>query len=271
MATTKVQIQYVLIPHPDDEFSAWSLIQRAADNYPVFILLTRGERTAYCDLHGLQAQLGERPPQGATCPERRLDAWHTFLDGMAALDDQLDVPGSVGPVGGCDLRVGDATARAVFDLGDGVLTPDRVTAALQEVRSLRFSHFPLQNEYGAIGAAYWNREYAGAVTYQHPDHRAVHVALWSVDQGLRGPQWGRTARTDPDAAFRGRTNLVDPDIYEAAMGVDPPPIDPAGNPGARRVGLFQRCYGWLVDGYWAGGELDASAIFSRSQTFWARF
>lgn len=271
MPTTKAQIQYVLIPHPDDEFSAWSLVQRSAHNYPVFILLTRGERTAYCDLHGLQPQFGERAPEGATCPERRLDAWHTFLNGMANLDAELDVPAFVGRVGRCDLWVGDSTARAVFDLGDGVLTPEAVTGALQEVRNLRFGHFPLQNEYGAIGAAYWNRDYAGSYRYTHPDHRAVHVALWRVDQGLPGPQWSRTARGDPDAAARGRTNLVDPEIYELAMGVHPPPIDPVRNPTAWRVGLFQQCYGWLVDQYWEGGELDNAALFSRSQTFWARF
>ncbi|MCS5713218.1 hypothetical protein NVV95_01490 [Herbiconiux sp. CPCC 205716] len=35
----------VVVPHPDDEFQAWSLL----DGYTVFVVLTRGEQTQYCD------------------------------------------------------------------------------------------------------------------------------------------------------------------------------------------------------------------------------
>src|ERR671917_1265731 len=64
-ATAKKRLQYVVVPHPDDEFSAWSLIEKSHDNYPVFIVLTRGERTRYCAPEGkvaLQVNLGEDKP-----------------------------------------------------------------------------------------------------------------------------------------------------------------------------------------------------------------
>lgn len=286
-ATTKQQIQYVVIPHPDDELSAWSLIQRSPADYPVFIVLTQGEQTQMGDGRGLQADRGEVIPQpqpftGRGTPNlrgQRLSSWHGFLDAMSATDPTLDSPADVGsvpsPVGDFRLWIGAATARAVFDLGDGQVTPERVTAAIQAVRGVR-ARFGVARESGVVGAAYWNADRADALIGTHPDHRAVHVALWETHQGTPGPQWGRTAHSDPDASARGRTELIDLDVYEAAMGVDPPPIDPGTNPSAMRTGALQRWYGWLAfeaGGYWSASETDAGASnpFNRSQTFWQRF
>src|ERR1700694_1690155 len=65
LATTKDHITYVLIPHPDDEYEAWALIQNQPTQYPVFVLLTRGEGTDFCVpanySHSWQPQLGELP------------------------------------------------------------------------------------------------------------------------------------------------------------------------------------------------------------------
>lgn len=270
----KQQLQYVLIPHPDDEFSAWSLIQNSTENYPVFILLTHGEATGMCDGHGLQVDLGERVPQPqpftgthtANCGAQRLDSWHAFLDGMAEIDSRLDSPALVGTVEGFELRVGEQSARAVFDGGDGRLSPLFVTDALQTVRRHR-DRFPVQREYGVIGAAYYNDRYPGAWRYTHPDHLAVHRALFDTDQGLPGPQWGLTAHSDPDAAPpHGRIGQTSPDVFAAAMSVAPD---------GQRTGIFQRAYGWLGfwpgDGRWPAHETDAEPGVSRSQTFWERF
>ncbi len=270
----KQQLQYVLIPHPDDEFSAWSLIQDSTENYPVFILLTHGEATGMCDGHGLQADLGERVPQPqpftgmhtANCAAQRLDSWHAFLDGMAELDIGLDSPGPVSGVEGFELRVGERSARVVFDGGDGRLSPQFVTDALQSVRRQR-DRFPVQREDGVIGAAYYNDRYPGAWKYTHPDHLAVHRALFDTDQGLPGPQWGLTAHSDPDAAPpHGRTGQTRPDLFAAAMSVATD---------GQRTGIFQRAYGWLGfwpgDGRWPAHETDAEPGVSRTQTFWERF
>ncbi len=271
----KERIRYVLIPHPDDEFSAWSLIGNRPDLYPVFVLLTQGENTSFCDGRGLQADKGERIPlpqpfTGAgtdNCRRQRLDAWHAFLDAMAAVDDGLDVPPYAGLVdGACHVFVGPKTARVVFDGGDGGLTPEFVTAALARARQLRFTHLPLRTESDVVGAAYYNENSAGSLIYAHPDHRTVHLALWGIDHGLPGPQWGRTARGDEDAAPpHGRTEHVDRDVYRRVVSADPH---------GTRTGILQVVYGWLAfedDGKWVADETDETTLFSRSQTFWGRF
>lgn len=273
----KRQLQYVVIPHPDDEFEAWSLIERSSDNYPVFLLCTQGEATGMADGRGFQPQLGEwlplpQPwagPQTSTLRSQRLHSWHAFLDAMADTDPHLDRdPTYAGELtdgpSPFQLWVGENSARVVFDGGDGRLTPEFVTAAIQRTRKLRFSHLPIQREYAVIGASYFNDVYDG-VRYVHRDHRAIHVALWDTDQGVPGPQWCRTAATDPDVVVTGgRTAEISPGTYQAAMSIDPV--------SRQRTGVVQAAYGWLApDDGWAAGETDATAVFSRRQSFWRRF
>jgi hypothetical protein len=265
----KSQLQYVLIPHPDDEFAAWSMIEGAADNYPVFILLTHGEATAFADGHGLQVGLGERVPQpqpfhgphSLFAHAQRLDSWHAFLDRMAALDATLDSPPFfqhlVVDGRGFDVFIGTRTARVVFDLGDGSLTEDDVGWALRTVRANVRGFLPVTQEYGAIGAAYFNADNPGPI-YTHPDHRAVHRALWDTDFGLPGPQWGRTTDSDPDVA---RTSEVTPETYRQAMEV---------GAGGQRLGAVQQVYGWLgapAEGF----PTTPGDLFARVQAFWQRF
>ena len=275
--TSKTQIVYVLVPHPDDEFEAWSLIEDSADNYPVFVLCTHGERTSMADGRAHQPHLGEwtPPPQpwgepgSAAVRAQRIASFHAFLDGMAALDRHLDddlvdhglLTDGPSPF---SLRVGARSARVVFDGGDGRLTPEFVTAALQRTRELRDTHLPLRQEYAVIGAAYYNASHDGSSHYTHPDHRAVHDALWNVDQGLDGPQWCRTATADPDVARTGgRTESVTPQTYRQVMGVEPD---------GRRSGLLQVFYGWLgPPSGWPAAETDAGSMWSRRQSFWRRF
>lgn len=229
------------------------------------------------DGRGFQPELGEwlplpQPwvgPHSPTLRAQRLHSWHALLDAMARSDPFLDrEPTFVGEFqddpGTFMLWVGENTARVVYDGGDGRLTPEFVTAAVQRTRELRFSHFPLQEEYAVIGAAYFNSAY-DAVRYEHPDHRAVHVALWTTDQGVPGPQWCRTPTADPDVAGTGgRTDVLTPDIYLSAMAVD--------SVTRQRTGIVQAAYGWLApDDGWARGETDSTAIFSRRQSFWRRF
>ena len=267
-----MRIVYVVVPHPDDELEAWSLLEDRPDQYPVFVLCTHGEQTVYADGQGHSPELGERTPQpqpwggrgSPTVRAQRLDSFTAFLDGVAALDAHLDaalVDHGVLDDGPSPFRlaVGERSARVVFDGGDGRLTPEFVTAALQRARALRETHLPVQEEAGVVGAAYWSTS-PGSVRYVHPDHRAVHAALWHTDQGLPGPQLCRTARTDPDAVL---TAGVSPGTYAALMGIAPD---------GRRTGLFQAVYGWLAPPQgWPAGETDATAVFSRQQSFWRRF
>jgi hypothetical protein len=267
--SSKSQLQYVVIPHPDDEFEGWSMVEAAASNYPVFILLTHGEGTTFADGHGYDPARGERAPQpqpfhgpgSLFVHAQRVDSWHQFLDAMAGIDPTLDSPpfDSHLSVDGraFDVFVGDRTARVVFDLGDRQLVPLTVAWALQTVRSHVRPLLPTQVEYGVIGAAYYNASYDGA-KYTHPDHQAVHRALWDHDFGLPGPQWGRTAAADPDVR---RTSAISVDTYRAVM-------DPGTNPAS--LGLHHRLYGWLSD-VPADYDVEGDGIFSRVQSFWQRF
>lgn len=284
----KQQLQYVLVPHPDDEFQAWSLIEGAAHNYPVFILLTHGEGTGLADGRALETGLSERVPQpqpfhgkgSLFVRAQRLDSWHAFLDAMAAIDPTLDVPrfhghltatsppppGPAGRSGGFDLFIGERTARVVLDLGDGSLDQAAVAWALRTVREQVRPLLPVQQELGVVGAAYYNASHPGP-GYTHGDHRAVHLALWHVDFGLPGPQWCRTAHADPDVeGTGGRTSSVSPAGYAAAMGL---------GPDGTRTGRYQWAYGWLAffpGGHFpvADGRADDGAT-SRYQSFWRRF
>ena len=269
---TDRRLVYVVVPHPDDELQAWSLLEDRADQYPVFVLCTHGEQTVYADGRGHQPELGERTPLpqpwgapgSATVRAQRLGSFTAFLDGVAALDAHLDaalVDHGVLDDGPSPFRlaVGERSARVVFDGGDGRLTPAFVTAALQRVRALRTTHLPVQVEGGVVGAAYWNTT-AGSARYEHRDHRAVHDALWHTDQGVPGPQECRTGSADPDAV---RTEHISPATYARLMGIAP---------GGRRTGLFQVVYGWLGPHRgWPAGETDARTMWSREQAFWRRF
>ena len=267
-----MHLVYVVVPHPDDELEAWSLLEDRAGQYPVFVLCTHGEQTVYADGRGAQPELGERiplpqpwgEPGSATVRAQRLGSFTAFLDRAAALDPHLDaelVDHGVladGP-SPFSLAVGERSARVVFDGGDGRLSPEFVTAALQRTRALRTTHLPVREEGGVVGAAYWSTT-AGSVRYAHRDHRAVHTALWHTDQGVPGPQECRTGRTDPDAV---RTSSISASTYDALMGIAPD---------GRRTGVFQVVYGWLGPPQgWPAGQTDATTMWSRQQSFWRRF
>ena len=275
MPTTKTQLQYVVLPHPDDEIEAWAMIANASDNYPVFLLMTQGESTGFCDGSGLQADLGERVPQpqpftgrgSPNCRAQRIDAWHAFLDAMAAVDPYLDARADMesADFAGFDWSIGSRSARVVCDGGDGSLATDYVTSAVAEVRANR-ARLPVEQEFGIIASAYYNADVAGSFEYTHPDHKAVQDAVFGTDFGLPGPRWGRCASGDARTAGagQGRTQAIDPATYRAIMAVDPD--------GTRR-GAAQVCYGWLAfqpGGSWLAAESDATTSWNRIQTFWVR-
>jgi hypothetical protein len=230
--TKKKTIDYFVQAHPDDEIAGWSLIQRSGDRYPVFIMLTQGEETSYCNPSGRagnERELGEAAPPGNAyegkwsrgCREARVQSWHRFLDAMADYDPSLSKPpfrgtfsggGSVGsltPSRNDDGRTSESrsfavyaderSARVVFDLGDGDLTPEEVTWAIQSVRQRRRSLFPRIAEGSVVAVSYRNVDPRCAF-YDHHDHRSVHVAIYGTNQGT--PARSSVARASTIATSR---------------------------------------------------------------------
>ena len=211
-----MRIVYVVVPHPDDELEAWSLLEDRPGQYPVFVLCTHGEQTVYADGQGHQPELGERTPlpqpwggRGSpTVRAQRLDSFSAFLDGVAALDSHLDaalVDHGVLDDGPSPFRlsVGERSARVVFDGGDGRLTPGFVTAALQRTRALRRTHLPVQQEAGVTHRRRRPRrrpdgERVAADLRRPHGHRAGRAADRPVPGGLRlaRPAVGLARRRD---------------------------------------------------------------------------
>ncbi len=297
-----LKIRYIVIPHPDDEFESWSMVANDTTHYIVFILLTRGEYSRYCDGSGisqLQAERSERLPQPqpftgegtAECAQQRVDAWASFLDGRGSVESAIGRPGFLGqfdldlPEGTTVpskidttgervaattylLWVGDKSARFAFDFGDRDLSLNEVVLGVQAVRALQSRVLPISQEDDLVAGAYFNDSFDPSIRYQHPDHKVVQDAIKGLDFEMPGPQWGRTVPEDPDVA---ETLEIPPSLYCAVMCVNPEPIDPLENPFAFRVGTLQTSYGWLAPTYWVGAELPSGSIFSRVQSFWKRF
>jgi hypothetical protein len=301
--TPKKQLAYVVIPHPDDEFEAWSMIEKSADNYPVFVLLTHGEETNGCTTAGkdwYQGDLGEyvfgNPWQGKwnpACDAARLASYHVFLDRMAQVDPSLpDKPAYVGRFcfdgktsdGSAPSRIDNGVrrtsscaevyasslgARVIFDLGDTDLTSPEVIWALQAVRTNRARlTIPRLPELEVLAAAFYNATapnsgvpaYAECDYYGHPDHHAIHAALWDTHVGA-GPQYVRTCDSDPDVAgTSGRTSYVDSDIQSAAFAVEAST--------KQRRGASAVAYGWLNPAYY--DTCTSGCGFSKKQSFWKR-
>lgn len=287
---------YVVLPHPDDEFQAWSLLEHRPDRYEVLIALTHGEQSAYCrpDLPGYRPGIEPAPsplPTGQgepSCDEARLTSFRGFVEDMARADDSL--PGSFTdlgtrgpfPTGGVALCRDDgdvpcrsvATARVwrddrgrgalvVFDLGDGDLTAEEVGWALRTVRdqgpALGLGDAPPA---GDVVGAYASVPGDG-FPYPHPDHLAVRQALTEVDLGM-GRQRGATSRGDPGVA------LVR-DVGEASARTAFGRTDDG-----RAAGAHDRWYGWLwvqddppADAYPLDRE-GQGALFHTRQYFWER-
>ena len=92
-STSKKQLTYVVAPHPDDVYEAWSLVQGATDNYPVFVTFTKGEASTYCrgqsvpvDGYGSYTT----PQWEAGCKNARMASLNSFLDKKSQTDSTLD-------------------------------------------------------------------------------------------------------------------------------------------------------------------------------------
>lgn len=269
---------YILAPHPDDEWQGWSYIENSPGNYKVFVLLTRGEESGYCDNPVTAPPAGTNGRWSEECATSRVVSWLGFLTAMSGEDPTI--PGDWGPAhrtapfptngtalnrvdGGvqrattahADVYVdqGGRGAAVVFDLGDGDLTDAETIWAFRTVLNNRAAlgiDTTLPN-WNAIGP-YYNRIYPGCTVYAHADHYAVHRALYHTDFGLAGYQAAPTCRTDPDV-FRSRV-------------VTQPMTEKAWAPG----GHFRTAYSWLRQDWAFAWNPNQSTTFMQYQSFWHR-
>lgn len=173
---------------------------------------------------------------------------------------------SEGTGGACTVR--DRTARVwtapngmgalvMFNLGDGDLTKEEVMWAIESVQNNR-SLLGLNStlpDYNIIGASYRNRARTACIQYDHPDHQAVHQALWDHDFGVTH-QWGATCASDPDSYRSGSVT---------AKGVDD--AFKIGGDG-KRIGAHVNNYGWLASPYYPIDLTTQRELFHKNQTFW---
>lgn len=91
----QTQIQYFVSPHPDDIFESWSLTQLGQDIYPVFLTLTKGESTGYCqNTHATSISVeywgtfNRATPAG--CKGARMASLNNWLDDQSDLDGRFN-------------------------------------------------------------------------------------------------------------------------------------------------------------------------------------
>ncbi len=288
-----------LSPHPDDEMEAWAALGQE-DAYTVFVTLTHGEASGYCEpaaaRRNLQQDLGERPPHpmpagrySPACAAARIDSWVAFLNLAAKVTPAADtgpVTGTVltlGPVAGvpqpqnphaplgatkAQAWIGPDGARLALDLGDGNLTQDEVRWAVRAVLALRGGPLPDLPLSTVLAASYVNGPDGDprALPDKHPDHVAVRDALPSLARLADEGAWGVTQPFDDSATD---TFTLSEDDYAGLMGLQ----GSGSNPSSwRRVGAQQVAFGWLAapDNYWRTGDLPLAAnhvLFPRQQAF----
>ena len=279
-------LRYTVIAHPDDELAAWSIVgERDPRRYDVLIVLTKGESTGFCN--GLpvsnpwmsEQYLPQPQPTGVQyserCKKHRMDSWNVFVEGtdfgqVAPYErltggpitfDGREIPvpltrdeaGTVIPADDFDVAVGPDSALVSFDMG--ALTTDEVLWAVQTTRGLS-DRFPTRIEGDVVGAGFFNDAGTGYANL-HEDHRAVYELLGTTNLGVPGSQY-TTVGHDQTARTFGATVTAYCDLMCHPGG-------PSAFIGS--MGHFQYSYGWLADGYWPPGDVDAYAGFSRYQSF----
>lgn len=173
---------------------------------------------------------------------------------------------------GFEIWLGENSALVYFDLGDGNLSKCEVEWAISQVRLLRGSYYlPNLPEYSIVAPGLYHDKdpnndwttydpvYADCAHYGHPDHGAVHRAVFQTNFGTAGPQIGRTCSADGDVPNSSSRKNVLVDDYNRVFGV---------SADGTRTGAAQRYYGWLfgTNPYPTGNESQTRA--PQHQSFW---
>lgn len=287
-------LHLILVPHPDDEISAWTSLVEGADLLPVLVVLTQGEGTARCTADAmerhLRPDLGEIAPQpdpshagagSAACREARLNSFREALDAAASHTPAVRLEWSSArevDLAGHQARVvtGSAATLVELDLGDGGLTAQAVESVSQALlESDVLPDLPLTR---VTSSAYYATEQSSpspcdslavcppgdtAYVYDHPDHLATREAARALAPLAQEGSWLVTHPYDPAV---DRHLALPREVYDAFLGLG------EGDPrDAQRLGSYQRIYGWLAfPDSWRPGDLPLASnqvIFPRVQSY----
>lgn len=294
----KPATQIVVIPHPDDEWQTWSLVENNPDTYKIFLLATHGEQTAFC-------------PQRWTpqCSQARLSGIVSYLTNMAKTDatipGDLEDLGQRGPfptqgvtlqrlddeglpsqhvVGGRNSaqvfrdRAGRG-ALIVFDLGDGDLGVDELQWAIKTVIANptrlglpKWVMPPPRTKEGdptsrlSIVSSYYNADFPTCFHYPHRDHHAVAQA---VKTGTYPVAWKAGATCTDDPAVRVKKTVSATSVHAAWQGWGK--LRLGARNGRPQAGVavppaFLDAYGWL--GNYHCCDATQQALFMGPQAFW---
>lgn len=302
IAPAPISVSMVVMPHPDDEMEAWSLIENSSNNYKVFVFVTRGNSTKHCQtparLEALQPAWGEIDPTPGTgvsfplsreeCSTLRMKSTVQFLNAMNTQDPYL--PSTIQqvatmhlPLNGTTLPSGDNSVEVYdggkygrvlfFNLTDGTVTKAGVDWVVYSVMNHKSelgipTNLPV---YNVLGPFYNDGRYKDCTTYAHPDHFAVHDAMYHSNYGVSGYQAAATCATDRDAVM---TKDVTQTSWDAAFALD--------QSTRQRLGLFEQHYGWLnpdLSGWNDNPSTSTQLVrgplahtpFMRHQSFWKRY
>ena len=288
------KIMYVVSPHPGDEFQAWSYIENTPKIHKVFLMLTKGEQSAYCDKPASNKLVGVKQPNprpkgrwSPSCQQARINSFFNFLTKMGEADPGL--PSSYNDLGvkGPFLDPNNIVCRkdrdenrclldktvqvwsskqatvVWFNLGDGDLTVEEVRWAIATVLANKIL-FGIDNQLsddGIVGASYYDRTTPASCSGdKHPDHLAVQNALKLSDFNIG---WQASAICNADSGVLIKASVSDKSYHQAF-----------GKPPGQALGAFFKNYGWLsnYNGYGHNDDYNGQlANFHRNQTFWIKY
>lgn len=294
-------VLWILVPHPDDEAQAWSLVESTPELHKVFVILTRGEQSTFCDTPAWDVGTGElRPvpwPLGRWSPEceqARIGAFFGFMGQMGGHDvglpSEYESLGTLGPFPAAQTDVcrhdsasgtgtpagsgclSDRTALTWtspqatviwFNLGDGDLTAAETAWAIRVALSGReaFGIDAALPDFGIVGASFWNG------TGHHDCDDYAHPDHGAVQMALRSTDFGAGWQAAASCA-------TDPQATLAATVSHDGFLDVFASVAGTRVGAHPVNYGWLSDaspyGHHPSDYHQQHANFHRHQHFWVR-
>ncbi len=288
-------VVYAAMPHPDDEFQAWSLLENSS-HFTAIVLMTRGERTLRCTAgrfaqswqEGLEIPPSPTPEamEDETCVKARLDSIRGYLRQMSETDNSIpgdfaegftvtDLIDDDGVV--CSRESGDQCTQVnlgadvwldrrqrgaliAFDLGDANLTEAEVEWAMTQLRDqpAKFGIDPERPD-GYVVSGYYNDGDPDCFEYPHADHQAVASVVDSVDLGL-GLQLVATCSDPGENVLNARVSERSADAAFEFRGE-------SDVEGAVRRGAHEAHYGWLAETVWLLDREGQQELFMQNQTF----